>query len=155
MASDDEKYSVGWGKPPRDTRFKKGQSGNPKGRPKGSKNFATVLAKILKTRVPANVNGRRCLIPKLDVAITQLANKRRRATYARSRYCLMKSARSKVTMRYIPRRRLKRQNAHVNSRLRNNWSGRLRSREYSAIWASSKSFLGSRRKLERNETPAH
>ena len=31
-------YEVGYGKPPRKTQFAKGQSGNPKGRPKGSKN---------------------------------------------------------------------------------------------------------------------
>lgn len=31
-------YEVGYGKPPRNTRFKPGQSGNPRGRPKGSKN---------------------------------------------------------------------------------------------------------------------
>lgn len=31
-------YKVGYGKPPKDTRFTKGQSGNPNGRPKGSKN---------------------------------------------------------------------------------------------------------------------
>jgi hypothetical protein len=31
-------YDVGYGKPPKDTRFKPGQSGNPKGRPKGARN---------------------------------------------------------------------------------------------------------------------
>lgn len=31
-------YDVEYGKPPKDTRFKPGQSGNPRGRPKGSKN---------------------------------------------------------------------------------------------------------------------
>ena len=31
-------YEVGYAKPPADTRFKPGQSGNPRGRPKGSKN---------------------------------------------------------------------------------------------------------------------
>lgn len=31
-------YDVGYGKPPKSAQFKKGQSGNPKGRPKGSKN---------------------------------------------------------------------------------------------------------------------
>jgi hypothetical protein len=31
-------YEVGYGKPPVDRRFKPGQSGNPKGRPKGAKN---------------------------------------------------------------------------------------------------------------------
>ena len=30
-------YEVGFGKPPKETRFKKGQSGNPNGRPKGAK----------------------------------------------------------------------------------------------------------------------
>ena len=32
------KYEVGYAKPPANTRFKKGQSGNPKGRKKGTKN---------------------------------------------------------------------------------------------------------------------
>lgn len=31
-------YAVGYGKPPAETRFKPGQSGNPKGRPRGAKN---------------------------------------------------------------------------------------------------------------------
>ena len=31
-------YEVGYGKPPKETRFKPGQSGNPGGRPKGAKN---------------------------------------------------------------------------------------------------------------------
>lgn len=31
-------YDFGYGKPPKETRFKPGQSGNPKGRPKGAKN---------------------------------------------------------------------------------------------------------------------
>ena len=35
---DTAEYGVGYGKPPQETRFKSGVSGNPKGRPKGSKN---------------------------------------------------------------------------------------------------------------------
>jgi len=34
---DDRDYEVGYGKPPKGTRFKAGQSGNPRGRPKGAK----------------------------------------------------------------------------------------------------------------------
>lgn len=36
-------YDVGYGKPPKETRFKPGVSGNPKGRPKGSKNKRPAL----------------------------------------------------------------------------------------------------------------
>ena len=37
------RYDVGYGKPPIGTRFKPGQSGNPNGRPKGSKNKLPAL----------------------------------------------------------------------------------------------------------------
>jgi hypothetical protein len=36
-----DNYDVGFGKPPKKSQFKKGQSGNPKGRPKHSKNVLT------------------------------------------------------------------------------------------------------------------
>lgn len=36
-------YEVGYGKPPADSRFKPGQSGNPKGRPRGAKNKRPAL----------------------------------------------------------------------------------------------------------------
>jgi hypothetical protein len=39
----DDDDAVGYGKPPKRTRFKKGQSGNPKGRPKGSKNRRSAI----------------------------------------------------------------------------------------------------------------
>lgn len=39
----DADYEVGYGRPPKATRFKKGQSGNPKGRPQKSKNMNTLL----------------------------------------------------------------------------------------------------------------
>ncbi len=41
-------YDIGYGKPPKDTRFQPGQSGNLKGRPKGSLNLKTVVEQALK-----------------------------------------------------------------------------------------------------------
>lgn len=38
-----QKYEVGYGKPPGSSRFKPGQSGNPKGRPRGAKNKRPAL----------------------------------------------------------------------------------------------------------------
>jgi hypothetical protein len=57
-ACDDPAEMVGPGKPPRHTRFKPGQSGNPKGRPKGSKNFATILQQQLTKKITITVDGK-------------------------------------------------------------------------------------------------
>ena len=40
-------YEVGYGKPPKSTRFRKGQSGNPAGRRKGSFNLGTIVRREL------------------------------------------------------------------------------------------------------------
>lgn len=54
----DEDYEVGYGKPPKSTQFKPGQSGNSKGRPKGSKNFVTDFQEELNEKVPVRENGK-------------------------------------------------------------------------------------------------
>jgi hypothetical protein len=66
---------VGYCTPPERTRFKKGQSGNPRGRPKGTLNMATVLERTLREKVVLNENGRRKTVTKLEAAIKQLTNK--------------------------------------------------------------------------------
>jgi hypothetical protein len=43
-------YAVGYGKPPAETRFPKGQSGNPEGRPRGTKKLVTLLGEVLSQR---------------------------------------------------------------------------------------------------------
>jgi hypothetical protein len=66
---------VGYGNPPEETRFVKGKSGNPKGRPKGRKNFSTMLQTISRERIPVTVNGRVKYMTKLEACIHQLSNK--------------------------------------------------------------------------------
>ena len=68
-------YAVGYGKPPARSRFKRGKSGNPNGRPKGTLNFATTLLRTLREIVVINENGRRREITKLEAAVKQLVNK--------------------------------------------------------------------------------
>jgi Family of unknown function (DUF5681) len=76
VPTDDEKeYEVGYGKPPKQTRFRKGQSGNPKGRPRGAKNMATLFTKALKERVIVSENGRRRSISKQEALVKHLVNK--------------------------------------------------------------------------------
>lgn len=67
--------TVGFCRPPESTRFKQGVSGNPKGRPKGSMNVATVLMKTLRERVIINEHGQRKTVTKLQAAFKQLVNK--------------------------------------------------------------------------------
>ena len=75
MRREHPEYEIGYKKPPRQTRFKRGESGNPSGRPKGSKNLATLLEKELRQRVVVNENGRRRSITKQEAMIKHLVNK--------------------------------------------------------------------------------
>jgi hypothetical protein len=67
--------TVGYCNPPERTRFKKGHSGNPRGRPKGTLNLATVLERTLRQEVVITENGKRKTVTKLEAAVHQLIDK--------------------------------------------------------------------------------
>ena len=67
-------YEIGYGKPPKNTRFKKGQSGNPRGRPGGSKNLKTLLSEALNEPVIITENGRRRKITKREAIVREVVN---------------------------------------------------------------------------------
>ena len=75
MPSDHERdYEVGYGKPPRHSRFKTGQSGNPRGRAPGAKNLRTLLSEALNECVIVTENGGRRKVTKREAIIKQLVN---------------------------------------------------------------------------------
>ena len=82
MPPDDERdYEVGYGKPPSHTRFEKGQSGNPRGRPPGAKNMKTLLTKALNQLVVVTDHGGRRKVSKREAIVTQLVNRSAKADY--------------------------------------------------------------------------
>lgn len=73
--SDPPEYPVGRGRPPVHTRWKPGQSGNPRGRPKGSRNVRTVLEEALKKQIQIRDGERTRSMSKLECIVTITVNR--------------------------------------------------------------------------------
>lgn len=69
MSSDNDDEPVGYGRPPKRHRFKPGQSGNPKGRPKGRRNTSTEFDEFLNQKHDVLVNGKRSKRTPISVAL--------------------------------------------------------------------------------------
>jgi hypothetical protein len=72
MAKD---YEVGYRKPPKNTRFRKGRSGNPKGRPKGHKNISTIMKDLMDRTVTIKQNGQERRVPFNEAFVHRLAGR--------------------------------------------------------------------------------
>lgn len=66
---------IGYGSPPRHTRFKQGQSGNPRGRPKGSSNFVSDLKDTLQAPITLNDGGKSRRVTTQKAALLRLREK--------------------------------------------------------------------------------
>ena len=69
-----KRRGVGYKKPPRDSQFKPGRSGNPTGRPKGSKNFNTDMREELDSRMGITENGKHKRLTKQRVIVKRMVN---------------------------------------------------------------------------------
>jgi hypothetical protein len=65
-------YPVGYGRTPVRTRYKPGQSGNPKGRPKGQCNVRTVLQRALAHKMTVRENNQTRTVSRLDAVILKV-----------------------------------------------------------------------------------
>ncbi len=82
---------IGYGSPPVETRFKPGQSGNPRGRPKGRKNEATILHELLNRKITVREDGKPRKITVLEAILLRftedaLKGNTKTATFLFNRY---------------------------------------------------------------------
>jgi Family of unknown function (DUF5681) len=88
--------NVGYSRPPRAHQFKPGQSGNPKGRPKGAKNESTILREIFERKIASRSGTRLRRITILEgilLRITEdsLKGNTKSAAFLLNRYAAMVS----------------------------------------------------------------
>ena len=68
----DDSFEVGYKRPPRQSRFQPGQSGNPRGRQKGVRNLATDVIRTLEVPVRLNDQGKARRVSSQEAALLRL-----------------------------------------------------------------------------------
>lgn len=74
LGADPASYEVGYAKPPQHTRFKPGQSGNPKGRKRASKSTGTLLREILNETIVVREGSREKKLTRKEAWLRQTMN---------------------------------------------------------------------------------
>jgi hypothetical protein len=75
MAGKDEDFEVGYRRPPKHTRFRAGQSGNPRGRPRGQANLVTDVLRELAEQIRVREGSRERSVTKQRAMVKALVAK--------------------------------------------------------------------------------
>ena len=75
MTKEFTEQKIGYGRPPEEHQFRKGQSVNPRGRPRGRKSIIAILNRALNETVPVQEGGKRKMMTKIEAGAKQFANR--------------------------------------------------------------------------------
>jgi Family of unknown function (DUF5681) len=67
-------YEIGWGKPPKSMRWRPGQSGNPKGRPRAKKNQLRLFREALEQKIRIEERGKERTITIIEAIIKRFVS---------------------------------------------------------------------------------
>jgi hypothetical protein len=98
----DDNCKVGYGCPPRHMRFKPGRSGNPRGRPRKSKELNKLIQSELDKTIAVKEDGREKRITKREAIVTQLVNRAIKGDTKASQFVLAHLAKNREVEPFIP-----------------------------------------------------
>ena len=98
MTEPTKTYDVGFGRPPRHTRFKPGQSGNPKGKPKKAISLGDDIQNELAERIPIREGDRNLKVSKQRALVKALLARSLKATPGPPGSCCSLSPSSAIQM---------------------------------------------------------
>jgi hypothetical protein len=95
---------IGYSKPPKDTRFPKGVSGNLAGRPRGVPNWATTLMRILQEKDVITKNGVTKEVTNREIILRQLKDKAKSGDLGAMSLLFNLEARAEVILSGVPKK---------------------------------------------------